>query len=105
MAKLTFDIPDDKVHLIVDGWCVKYGYQEHIPQPLLDEVGEVVLDEAGEPDIILVPNPQSKIQFVKEQIRLMIKVEAVRGLKTSRMAVLNEGLAIDRNSINGIEIT
>lgn len=61
MAELKFTIPDARMSELIDAWGM--GYRDEIPDP--GNPGEVI------------PNPQTKPQFAKENIRRMI-VERVK---------------------------
>lgn len=56
MADLTFQVPDDKMAELVDAWST--GYLAEVPDP----------SSRGD----MIPNPQSKEDFAKEQIKKMI---------------------------------
>jgi hypothetical protein len=54
MASITITIPDAQVQRVLDAFSHRYGYQDQI-------------DGA--------PNPQTKVQFAKQQVALWIKRE------------------------------
>lgn len=52
MARISFNIPNDKVPILVDAFTERFGYQEVVP------------GENGE----LIPNPMSRQRFAKRKI-------------------------------------
>lgn len=57
MASINITIPDDKIDSVVDAMCEYFGYQTSI-----------VDDEGG-----AIPNPETKNQFAKKQLKQFIK--------------------------------
>ena len=52
-ASFTITIPDDKVQDVIEAYCKQYGYRETLEDGL--------------------PNPETKAQFTKRQIRRYIR--------------------------------
>ena len=60
MARLSFDIPDEHIPVLLDAFAAVYNYQDQIEDPNEDVVR-------------LIPNPESKQQFAKRRIINFIK--------------------------------
>ena len=71
--KVTIDIPDKDAERVIGGSCRKWKYQEKVkgpvdvkipdPDPKAKEGATVTVKELKE-----VPNPQSRVDFVKERL-------------------------------------
>lgn len=56
MANITFSFPDNKIDAVVDAFCAQEGYQD------------MVWDNN-----VLVPNPETKIQFTRRTLKGIMK--------------------------------
>ena len=63
MAQIVLNIPDALVDRVVAGMCGLHNYQETIPDPNNPEQ--------------MIPNPETKAEFVKRIIRKKIKRDVI----------------------------
>jgi hypothetical protein len=56
MATISFNFPDDKIDAIIDAWCIANSYPETIWE-----------------NDVLVPNPETKLQFTRRSLKQMMK--------------------------------
>ena len=85
MATISFTIPDAQLTRVVNALCVTYGYQ--------DTMGYT----GTPPDLVPVPNPETKGQFAKRMIAEHIKncVKQVEGGAATLQAQQTTNSAID----------
>lgn len=78
MATFSIAIPDAQATRILAAYCGLYGYQETVAGPL---------DVDGNPTTI--PNPQTRLQFMKAQILKNIKRAVIEyeGVEAQRAAI------------------
>lgn len=72
MARITINIPDDKLQTIIDAFAVEFGWTELI--------------EDGDDEI---PNPESKAEHAKRQVRNFV-VDTVRRAKQKNVEAEKE---------------
>lgn len=82
MATLTFSFDTGSVPLsrIVDAMAIHYGYQANLPDP----------NNAGS----TIPNPETKSQFAKAQIRRII-MEAVKSAEVTQAHITADATVTD----------
>ncbi len=86
MASITFTIPDAEAARILDGFAAHHKYQDDVPNPDFDP------DDPAETDPPTIPNPQTKVQFLKRKIiefvQASLKAEETRSaVATARGAL------------------
>lgn len=59
MAQIKLNIPDDRLQGVINAFCEQYRYKNMVPD--------------GGPDGVLIPNPQTKVQFAKAKIAEYIR--------------------------------
>ena len=72
MATITINIPVDKEDWVLDGFAIRFAYQETVDNPDFDN--QLLVDSETNP--LTIDNPESKPQFAKRMIIHMIKNEA-----------------------------
>lgn len=72
MATITINIPVDKEQWVLDGFKIRFNYQEQVDNPDFDSQQPV--DAVTNP--LTIPNPESLEAFAKRMIIHMIKSEA-----------------------------
>lgn len=88
MATVTITIPDTEVDRTLDGFTAHHKYSLTVANPDYDPV---VDDES----LATIPNPESKVQFVKREIvefvKASVKAEETRStLEAARGAMPSE---------------
>lgn len=81
MATITINIPVDKEDWVLDGFAIRFGYQDLVANPAYDD--QLPEDPITNPQTI--DNPESKEAFAKRMIIHMIKIEANTGHNTVSM--------------------
>ena len=83
MAKITLEIPDDKLQEVVDSLCATYGYQAKI----LDKDGKEII------------NPETPAQFAKRQVVQFVK-EVVKSSRINKAAAIARETEINKPEIS-----
>lgn len=83
MASFTINYPDGMGQRILDGFCKSHGYLEQIRTP----------------DNQLIPNPETKMQFLKRKVGIFVKSawKAAEVFEAKRIAV---GAITDIDSVD-----
>ena len=83
MATISFTIPDALLPRVIAGMCGLHNYQATIQNP----------DNPGE----MIPNPESKADFVKRIIRQKIKRDVIEweGAEAQRQAYITGETEVD----------
>lgn len=68
MATITITIPNPLLNRVIDAYAYQHGYQDEIPSASA---------EPGPSQDILIPNPETKNQFVRRMLVRHVK-QAVR---------------------------
>lgn len=78
MSQITLNIPDAQATRILAAYCAQYGYQDTVAGPP---------DVDGKPTTI--PNPVTRLQFMKSQIYKNIKRAVIEyeGVEAQRAAI------------------
>ena len=77
MASITFNLPDNKIDAIVEAFSTQEGYQDMIWE-----------------NDVLVPNPETRIQFTRKALRRIMKTAYVNhqaALASAAAKVIAEG--------------
>jgi len=94
MATITINIPTNKVDWVLDGFAIRFAYQETVNNPDFDS--EIPVDPETNPQTI--DNPETLPAFAKRMIIHMIKSEANVGHNQT-------SLAADAVIANEVELT
>ena len=79
MKIITINIPDENADWILDGIALRYRYPTTIDNPSFD--ASLGIDASTNPFVI--PNPETKEEFAKQQIINFLKTEATQGYITA----------------------
>ena len=92
MATITINIPVDKEDWVLDGFAIRFDYQELVANPDYDD--QLPEDPVTNPQTI--DNPESKQEFAKRMIIWMIKEAANTGHNRTSM----EANAVIANTVD-----
>ena len=97
MAQYCIDIPDEHVDRVISGVANQYGYQATIDNPDFNE-----LQDEGEDNLRLLPNPETIGQFVNGVVRdfLINNVKAWESKQAAEVARVAAIEAVDIDITN-----